>query len=68
MPYSAHVDTFTRDNLPPPEQQPEFLFDLPELKFPEHLNCSDPLLDRPHRGRARRPPLHPGPQPALDLC
>ena len=46
MPYSAHVDTFTRDNLPPPEQQPEFLFDLPELKFPERLNCSDPLLDR----------------------
>jgi 2-aminobenzoate-CoA ligase len=45
MPYSAHVDTFTRDNLPPPDQQPEFLFDLPELKFPERLNCSDPLLD-----------------------
>jgi len=45
MPYSAHIDTFTRDNLPPPEQQPEFLFDLPELKFPERLNCSAPLLD-----------------------
>ena len=46
MPYSAHVDTFTRDNLPPPEQQPEFLFDLPELEFPERLNCAWPLLDR----------------------
>ena len=46
MPYSAHVDTFTRDNLPPPEQQPEFLFELPELQFPERLNCCDPLLDR----------------------
>lgn len=45
MPYSAHVDTFTRDNLPSPEQQPEFLFDLPELQFPERLNCSGPLLD-----------------------
>lgn len=45
MTYSAHVDTFTRDNLPPPEQQPEFLFDLPELKFPERLNCAGPLLD-----------------------
>ena len=45
MTYSAHVDTFTRDNLPPPEQQPEFLFDLPELQFPERLNCADPLLD-----------------------
>ena len=46
MSYSAHIDTFTRDNLPPPQQQPEFLFELPELKFPERLNCSDPLLDR----------------------
>ena len=45
MSYSAHVDTFTRDNLPPLAQQPEFLFDLPELKFPERLNCSAPLLD-----------------------
>jgi 2-aminobenzoate-CoA ligase len=46
MPYSAHVDTFTGDNLPPAGQQPEFLFDLPELKFPERLNCAWPLLDR----------------------
>jgi 2-aminobenzoate-CoA ligase len=46
MAYSAHVDTFTRDKLPPPEAQPEFLFDLPELKFPERLNCAWPLLDQ----------------------
>jgi 2-aminobenzoate-CoA ligase len=46
MAYSAHIDTFTRDNLPPSEQQPEFLFGLPELQFPQRLNCSDPLLDR----------------------
>jgi 2-aminobenzoate-CoA ligase len=46
MAYSAHVDTFTRDNLPPPAQQPEFLFDLPELKFPERMNCATELLDR----------------------
>ena len=26
---SAHVDTFTRDHLPPVEQQPVYLFDLP---------------------------------------
>ena len=25
MPYTAHVDTFARDHLPPPEAQPEFL-------------------------------------------
>ena len=46
MSYSAHIDTFTSDNLPPQQQQPEFLFDLPELKFPQRLNCSVPLLDR----------------------
>ncbi|MFC4297136.1 MULTISPECIES: benzoate-CoA ligase family protein [Castellaniella] len=44
--YSAHIDTFARDHLPPPEQQPEFLFDLPELQFPERLNCATELLDR----------------------
>ena len=22
---SAHIDTFTRDNLPPPDQRPDFL-------------------------------------------
>ena len=43
---SAHVDTFATDHLPPPEQQPEFLFDLPELRFPERLNCATELLDR----------------------
>lgn len=46
MSHSAHVDSFAADNLPPPEQQPEFLFDLPELKFPERLNCAWPLLDQ----------------------
>ena len=46
MPYTAHVDTFARDHLPPPEAQPEFRFDLPELKFPERLNCASELLDR----------------------
>jgi hypothetical protein len=59
---------FTRDNLPPPAAQPEFLFDLPELKFPERMNCATELLDRhvaEGRGRAC---LHPGTQPALDLC
>jgi 2-aminobenzoate-CoA ligase len=43
---SAHIDTFARDNLPPPEQQPQFVFDLPELQFPEQLNCATELLDR----------------------
>ncbi len=42
---SAHVDTFCRDNLPPRESWPEFLFDLPELHYPERLNCGTALLD-----------------------
>ena len=45
-PYTAHIDTFAADNLPPPEQQPEFIFELPELQFPERLNCAVELLDR----------------------
>jgi 2-aminobenzoate-CoA ligase len=42
---SAHVDTFCRDNLPPPAQWPELLFDLPDLRYPERLNCATALLD-----------------------
>jgi 2-aminobenzoate-CoA ligase len=43
---SAHIDTFARDHLPPPEQQPEYLFELPELQYPAQLNCATELLDR----------------------
>ena len=43
---TGHVDTFASDHLPPPEQQPEFLFDRPELQFAERLNCATELLDR----------------------
>ena len=42
---SAHVDTFCRDHLPPPDQWPEFRFGLPELNYPERLNCAAALLD-----------------------
>jgi 2-aminobenzoate-CoA ligase len=42
---SAHRDTFAHDNLPPAEQQPDYLFDLPGLQFPERLNCATELLD-----------------------
>jgi 2-aminobenzoate-CoA ligase len=42
---SAHVDTFCRDHLPPAQTWPEFLFDLPELRYPERLNCATELLD-----------------------
>ena len=43
---TAHVDTFVRDRLPPREQQPDFLFDLPELQYPERLNAAVELIDR----------------------
>jgi len=42
---TAHLDTFVHDNLPPAELQPEFIFDLPELKFPTEMNCAVELLD-----------------------
>jgi 2-aminobenzoate-CoA ligase len=43
---TAHVDTFAADHLPPRDQWPEFLFDSPDLQFPEQLNCASELLDR----------------------
>jgi 2-aminobenzoate-CoA ligase len=43
---SAHLDTFARDHLPPQDQWPELVFELPELQFPERMNCSWELLDR----------------------
>ena len=42
---TAHLDTFARDNLPPRAQWPDFLFELPELKYPERMNCVVELLD-----------------------
>ena len=53
---TAHVDTFTRDHLPPIEQQPVYVFDLPELQFPPQLNCGVELLDKAiARGWGDRP-------------
>ena len=58
MTVSAHLDTFARDNLPPRAQWPDFLFELPELKYPERMNCVVELLDRwLGAGRGDRPCL-----------
>src|SRR5437762_14076596 len=46
MAYTAHVDTFARDNLPPSEQWPDFIFELSELQYPARMNCAGELLDR----------------------
>ncbi|HUJ86171.1 MAG TPA: benzoate-CoA ligase family protein [Burkholderiales bacterium] len=45
MSYTAHKDGFARANLPPRRQWPEFLFELPELKYPARMNCAAELLD-----------------------
>jgi 2-aminobenzoate-CoA ligase len=58
MTATAHVDTFARDRLPPREQWPEFLFTLPELQYPERLNCAAELLDAGvARGFGARPAI-----------
>lgn len=41
---SAHTDTFTRDNLPPPELCPDLR--LGGFDYPDHLNCAVELTDR----------------------
>ena len=41
---SAHIDTFARDHLPPHEEWPELLFELPELRYPDRVNCAAELL------------------------
>ena len=43
---SAHLDRFVADRLPPHGQRARLLFDLPELQFPEQINCVAELLDR----------------------
>ncbi|XYJ09386.1 AMP-binding protein [Telluria sp. B2] len=42
---SSHVDGFARDHLPPPDEWPEFLFELPALHYPQRINCAAELVD-----------------------
>jgi 2-aminobenzoate-CoA ligase len=56
---TAHVDTFARDNLPPREQWPELIFDIPEVQYPARLNCAVELLDANVRnGRGDKPVIY----------
>lgn len=41
---SGHVDTFTRDNLPPTDQWPDI--DLTGFSYPEYMNAGVELTDR----------------------
>ena len=40
---SAHIDTFSRNNLPPQSHWPEFL--LKDFQYPDHLNVGVELTD-----------------------
>ena len=40
---SAHTDTFARDNLPPPDQWPDFLLD--GFDYPERINAGVELTE-----------------------
>jgi 2-aminobenzoate-CoA ligase len=42
---SAYADTFCRDNLPTEYQWPTLRFELPELQYPQRVNCATALLD-----------------------
>ncbi len=56
---TAHVDTFVRDHLPPPETWPELLYDFPELDYPDQVNVAYELVDANiEAGRGERPVLH----------
>ncbi|MFD7813022.1 AMP-binding protein [Streptomyces sp. NPDC059785] len=60
-PYTAHVDAFPRDHLPPAEQWPRLTAELPELRYPARLNAAVELLDRTvERYGARRPVFRTG--------
>jgi 2-aminobenzoate-CoA ligase len=43
---TAHLDTFTRDHLPPFDQWPDLLLERPEFRYPEYLNVAVELTDR----------------------
>ena len=56
---SAHVDTFTRDHLPPAHLWPTLEFTLDELQYPENLNAGSVLIDDAVAEHgADRPALH----------
>lgn len=46
MRYTAHLDTFAADHLPPRDTWPQLTFELPQLRYPQRLNCAVELLDR----------------------
>lgn len=46
MASTGYKDTFARDRLPPQELLPEIVITLPELNYPERMNCVVELLNQ----------------------
>ena len=42
---SGHADPFAREHLPPFDQWPELIFELPELRYPDRFNCAAEFVD-----------------------
>ncbi|WP_228896255.1 AMP-binding protein [Pseudoduganella aquatica] len=56
---TGYTDTFARDNLPPGELWPDMAATLPELQYPDRLNCAAALLDEMvAQGFGERPAIH----------
>ncbi len=52
------MDSFARDNLPPPDLWPDLLLGGPDFTYPERMNCVTELLDRwVESGQGARPCL-----------
>ena len=43
---TTQIDRFVHDRMPPPEDMPQLIFELPELQFSDKLNAVVELLDR----------------------
>ena len=43
---TTQIDRFVHDRMPPPEDMPQLIFELPELQFSDNLNAVVELLDR----------------------
>ena len=43
---SGYLDGFARAMLPPRDQWPELIFELPQLAYPARLNCGAAFVDR----------------------
>ncbi|MGI9493710.1 MAG: AMP-binding protein, partial [Geminicoccaceae bacterium] len=43
---SAHVDTFSRDHLPPQDEWPDLILNEPVFHYPDYINAASELTDR----------------------